>query len=388
MIKRVGDVTSYDLGMNPRSQRAKQIMGSPGHASQIVGENKFKVRSQSDPSKFYIISRTENGLVCECPDHQNRKADCKHIKVVLEYCKRNVFSHDGFRIMERSQLKLCKYCDSGNIVKRGIRKNNSGNIQRWFCRDCKRRFTTNFGFENMRYDDVIITRALMMYYKGMSVRDIADCLEQEEIDVSHMTIYNWISKYSKMASTYLNGIVPRVGNWFRADEVWVKIAGKQNYLFASMDDDTRYWLASDIAETKFQHNADNLLELTKLQAGKNPRNFITDGLPAYMKSSKKVFGKKTNHVRHIHIAGKRDRDNNNKMERLNGEIRDREKVFRGLKKMNTPIFEGMKTYYNFTKKHSSLQGQTPAEAAKITIDGKNKWKTIIQNASLYKENSV
>ena len=56
-----------------------------------------------------------------------------------------------------------------------------------------------------------------------------------------------------------------------------------------------------------------------------------------MKSSKKVFGKDTNHVRHIHIAAKRDRDNNNKMERLNGEIRDREKVFRGLKKMDTGV---------------------------------------------------
>ena len=135
-----------------------------------------------------------------------------------------------------------------------------------------------------------------MYYSKMSVRRIADCFEQEGIDVSYRTIYDWICKYSKLTATYLNGIVPRVGNWFRADEVWIKINGKQNYLFASMDDDTRYWLASDMAETKFQHNADNLLELTKLQAGKVPRNFITDGLPAYMKSSKKVFGKKTNHV--------------------------------------------------------------------------------------------
>ncbi len=33
-----------------------------------------------------------------------------------------------------------------------------------------------------------------------------------------------------------------------------------------------------------------------------------------------------NHVRHIHLAGKRNRGNNNKMERLNGKIRDREKV--------------------------------------------------------------
>ena len=143
-----------------------------------------------------------------------------------------------------------------------------------------------------------------------------------------------------------------------------------------------------MANNKFQHNADNLLKSTKLQAGnKSPRNFITDGLPAYMKSSKKVFGKDTNHVRHIHLAGKRDRDNNNKMERLNGEIRDREKVFRGLKRMDTKILNGMRVYYNFTKKHGSLKGQTPAEEALITVDGKNKWKTIIQNASLSKNST-
>ena len=160
-------------------------------------------------------------------------------------------------------------------------------------------------------------------------------------------------------------------------EVWVKVNGKQNYLFASMDDDTRYWLASDMAETKFQHNADNLLELTKLQARKSPKNFITDGLPAYMKSSKRVFGKGTNHVRHIHLKG----DKNNKMERLNGEIRDREKVFRGLKKMDTPILDGMKAYYNFTKKHGSLNDKTPADIASIKVHGDNKWSTLIQNAS-------
>ena len=74
--------------------------------------------------------------------------------------------------------------------------------------------------------------------------------------------------------------------------------------------------------------------------------------------------------------------------RDSGEIRDREKVFRGLKKMNTPIIEGMRVYYNFTKKHGSLKGQTPAERALIKVDGKNKWKTIIQNASLHRENSI
>ncbi len=43
-----------------------------------------------------------------------------------------------------------------------------------------------------------------------------------------------------------------------------------------MDDDSRFWLASDAADNKFHHNADNLLTMTKEQAGKNPRNFIKD----------------------------------------------------------------------------------------------------------------
>ena len=92
-----------------------------------------------------------------------------------------------------------------------------------------------------------------------------------------------------------------------------------------------------------------------------------------MKSSKKIFGKNTNHIRHIHLAGKRDRDNhNNKMEHLNDEIMDREKVFRGLKKFDTSQIDGLKTYYNFTKKHGSLKGKTPVEQAMIEVDGKNK----------------
>ena len=368
--------------MNQRKQKAKQMMEIQGHCSQI-DHDRFKIRSQTIPEKFYIISKTEYGLRCECKDHNCRKADCKHIKIVLEIIKQNkCYRNNTFRIMERSKLKLCKYCDSGNIVKRGKRKNKNGERQLFKCQDCKRTFTANFGFEKMRYDPILITRALQMYYSGMSVRDIADCFEQEEIDVSYRSVYNWVDKYSKMTSKYLNGIVPRVGDWFRADEVWVKINGKRNYLFASMDDDTRYWLASDVAATKFQHNADNLLSLTKLQTGKKPRIFITDGLQAYMKSSKKVFGKDTNHVRHIHLKGDM---NNNKMERLNGTIRDREKVFRGLKKMDTPIIDGMRVYYNFTKKHGALKGKTPAQASLIEVDGKNKWKTIIQNASLSKD---
>lgn len=253
--------------------------------------------------------------------------------------------------MKRDNFKVCKYCDSGNIIKRGTRQNKRCIVQKYQCKDCKKRFVLNCGFESMRYDDTMITGTMQMYFTGMSVRDITDHYEMLEIDMSHMAIYKWTTKYSKNISEYLERITPHLGTWFRADEVWVKVNGSQKYLFASMCDDIRFWIAEDIAHTKFQHNVDTLLELTKQTAGnKNPKHFITGGLPAYRKSSKKIFGKYTLHTRHIHLKGNR---NNNKMERLNGEIRDREKTFRELKKFDTPIIEGMKVYYNFTKKQFS-----------------------------------
>ncbi|MGP8068454.1 MAG: integrase core domain-containing protein [Candidatus Bathyarchaeia archaeon] len=72
---------------------------------------------------------------------------------------------------------------------------------------------------------------------------------------------------------------------------------------------------------------------------------------------------------------------NNKMERMNGEIRDRERVMRTLEKADTPILMGMQIYHDSVRPHESLGGRTPAEAAGIRVEGKNKWLTIIQNAS-------
>jgi hypothetical protein len=45
------------------------------------------------------------------------------------------------------------------------------------------------------------------------------------------------------------------------------------------------------------------------------------------------------------------------------------------------FISGMQIYYNYVKPHDGLKGKTPAEAAGIEIKGKNKWITIIQNAS-------
>ncbi len=69
------------------------------------------------------------------------------------------------------------------------------------------------------------------------------------------------------------------------------------------------------------------------------------------------------------------------MERLNGEIRDCERVMRSLEKKDTPIITGYQIYHNYIRQHMGLDGKIPAEAAGIRVDSENKWLTIVQNAS-------
>ena len=76
---------------------------------------------------------------------------------------------------------------------------------------------------------------------------------------------------------------------------------------------------------------------------------------------------------------------NNHVERLHGSIREREKTMRGLKIDTTPIIDGHRLYYNYIKPHVSLDGKTPSEEAGITIEGDNKWLTLMRSAIKYQK---
>jgi putative transposase len=243
-------------------------------------------------------------------------------------------------------------------------------------------YCINIGFEKMKHSPHGITSAMQIYFSGESLRNTAKSLKLIGVQVSHQTIYNWIAKYTGLMQKYLDKITPQVSDTWRADELYLKVRGNMKYLFALMDDETRYWIAQEVAETKYTHDARSLLRVANQIAGKKPLTLITDGSHAYSEAFMKQYWQqeppKPEHIRHIRIQGDL---NNNKMERLNGEIRDREKVMRGLKQEETPILKGYQIFHNCVRPHEALDGKTPAEACGIKVLGKNKWLTLIQNAS-------
>ncbi len=123
--------------------------------------------------------------------------------------------------------------------------------------------------------------------------------------------------------------------------------------------------------------------MAKFKAGKKPETMITDGLNSYKEAFRKeysTFGAKGIRPRHIREIALTGQIHNNKMERMNGEIRDREKTMRGLKIEETPILKGYQIFHNYVRPHEALEGKTPSQAAGIEVLGDNKWKTLIENA--------
>ena len=196
-------------------------------------------------------------------------------------------------------------------------------------------------------------------------------LKLQGVQVSHVSILKWIKKYTTLMTEYVEKIHPNVSDTWRADEMYIKVAGNMKYLYAMMDDETRFWIAQEVAETKDKHDAQRYSIRHVELMGKKPKTFITDGLPTYKTMHKTDFSRSQEHIRQITLKGE---PHNNKMERMNGEIRDREKTMRGLKITETAVLKVTKYTIITLDPHEALDGKTPTEACGITIEGKTSGK--------------
>ena len=238
-----------------KEQRGLEIANKQGNQIKRIDDFNYEVLSQRGNGS-YLVSQTEDVWICECPDHRFRSVKCKHIFAVeFSITLRKEVSSNI--VIEPLNVQICPYCQSEEIVKRGVRHNSYGDIQRFSCKVCGKWFVINLGFEKMKASPQVITSAMQLYFSGASLRNTAKFLRLQGVKVSHVAVYKWIKKYIGLMKQYIDKLRPQVSDTWRADELWVKIKGDMKYLFAIMDDETRYWIAQEVAETKYKHEQEN-----------------------------------------------------------------------------------------------------------------------------------
>jgi transposase-like protein len=367
------------MNPDPRQAKGERLARQFGWVRR-VDETSYKVHSETRDVEYDVFS-TESGWSCSCPDFTYRSLKCGHVWAVeISWTLRQEV--ESGTVIRPVNALACPSCQSVRVVKHGIRHNDYGDIQQYLC-ECGRTFVVNLGFERMKASPQAITQAMQLYFTGESLRNVQRFLRLQGVNVSHVSILRWIRKYVGLMQTYLDQITPQVSDVWRADELFVKVKGDMKYLFALMDDESRFWIAQQMTDGKFTADVRPLFAEAKRVAGKRPLTLITDGGMHFTKPFKREFYTNTlpraQHVRDIRFNSP---IHNNKMERMNGEVRDREKVTRGLKTVDTPILKGYKLFHNFVRPHEALNGKTPSEACGIKVEGENKWLTLIQNSSL------
>jgi transposase-like protein len=360
-----------------------------------ISDFAYRVWSQTEEGKHYIVIREGLEWKCECADFMLNHVVCKHIHAVEQFSlnERSAFPSEKEveTVCEPEQVLTCKFCGSENVVKRGFRNTERGKVQRFFCKDCKRFFIVDEGFEKMKATPETVTVALDLYFKGISMRAIVDHLKQfYSVEVSHVAVYKWIRKYIAMMKKYCDQLVPRVSGIWHSDEMTLNIKDLGNHenlrwAWNVIDNESRFWLATQITEKREIADARKVLAQASSISQTKPMAVVTDGLRAYQDAiTKEFFTLKAPRTEHIRIPNIRDRSNNNMIERLHGTIRQRNKVMRGLDDEQTAqtMMEGMRIYYNFIRPHMALNGKTPAQKANIDAKPNDaRWLSLIKNAS-------
>ena len=91
-------------------------------------------------------------------------------------------------------------------------------------------------YKRHRFPPDIIRYAVWLYFRfNLSHRDIEDLLAQRGIIVSYESIRLWCIKFGRIYARRLKRRHQGYGDTFYIDEVFVKINGKQHYLWRAVD---------------------------------------------------------------------------------------------------------------------------------------------------------
>ena len=136
-------------------------------------------------------------------------------------------------------------------------------------------------YKRQRFPPDIISYAVWLYHRfNLSHRDIEDWLAERRISVSHESIRLWCIKFGPVFARRLRRKHRGFSDTFYVDEGFVKIRGKQHYLWRAVDQD------GDVVDVFLQDRRDgraakHFFRRLIRRHGGEPRKIVTDKLGSY-----------------------------------------------------------------------------------------------------------
>lgn len=352
-----------------------------GDQIQTVSPAEYVVRSQSKLDLSYRVTVFRDKWACECQFYRDTKIPCIHIFAVR--------FREGFK-NEAAPLpavgEVCARCQSGKVISFGKRHNKSGTIARFKCKSCGYRFTGRDGFQNRRTDPEKIALALDLYFRGMSVRKVAEHFAQVySLPVSYVTVYRWVAHFGKLAAEWMDRQGARTGERWHIDETVVNVNGEPRYLWNVMDHDTRFLLATHVSEGRGLDDTRSPIRKAKAVTPDRPMEVFLDGMNAYPQAVRKELAYRAGFQvvsPHRRVPSIRAAESNNLVERLHGTEKERTKVMRGFDndRGTAALMEGFRAHYNLVRNHQTLR-MTPAVAAGMPGLSGFRWHELLKRAA-------
>lgn len=377
--------TKHDSDM--RMKRGLALLESNGKSIVENEDGSFSVPSQTHGNSYEVRLISER-WVCTCPDFEYRAVDaCKHIFAVRMMIATKTYLRDEPKPKVFAADAIpCDSCGSIRTIRYGF----SANKQVFKCKDCAHKFREPSLLKKAQFSPELITLTLDLYFSGLSLRKIArNVSDHFNVDIHFSTIYSWIERYVPIISDYVNSLKPELSGTWHADELFLRMKGSPHqgrysglaFLWNVMDRETRFLLASRVSEGRdIAGTVRAFQDAIKNAHGQVPEQVFTDAHHSYTAGIKMAFEKEQpEHVKNCGI--RRRHANNNRIERLNGTLRERVKVQRGWKSYETPLAEGQRIQYNFVKPHMALDGKTPAQQAGVSCNG---WNELLKRAIIEK----
>ena len=354
---------------------------------------------EAGPSLYLVPSRSTDGhrevrhykgrWTCDCPYFASGHANCSHTCAVRMMLKMR--EELGCAIRPNTYVEApetaCPKCDKREFHESTAYPTRFGKTTVYRCDnpECGARFTFRPGFKKKWFSDAVITDVLIDAGSGHPPGRILERMEKNGVDVSDRTIRRWIKEYGKLTERFTATLPYDVGGEWATDEVHLKTHPKgsksDHYLAAMLDNKTDLIMSYEVTDNKPKYDATGLANAAIALAGRVPDLFIADKLPGYKKGFVNAIQSRNPlaimiadaAINGVHL-------NNNKRERLNGELWDCLYRARGFGSPIPGLVRLTIIYHNFI--HRGSRKDTPAEAAGIVVAGPDKLKTLIQNAAL------